>query len=261
MAASLGGCGGPGVPPSPPHSPLRRSQWGLHAEGVPGSDPLGTCLEGSRPLAAPPSPKRFSGPFPLCIPRSGRGVKQLLLSTAFWGNLVPTAFAQWGDWQPCRGPPPSVGPSGLGVTAVPPALPFVQLITSGGHYSTRPLVPSGAPSPPPGVRFGAAEPLAFNASMCLGTPCLYVSPPAIEVPGGGLQNHPLQPHFLPTKVGILVASTPRPPHPPSPQCRCGNGGHSTHQQGSPALLGGPHILYPHPFLVSPKAVTPNGGGL
>lgn len=209
----------------------------------------------------PPSPKRFSGPFPLCIPRSGRGVKQLLLSTAFWGNLVPTAFAQWGDWQPCRGPPPSVGPSGLGVTAVPPALPFVQLITSGGHYSTRPLVPSGAPSPPPGVRFGAAEPLAFNASMCLGTPCLYVSPPAIEVPGGGLQNHPLQPHFLPTKVGILVASTPRPPHPPSPQCRCGNGGHSTHQQGSPALLGGPHILYPHPFLVSPKAVTPNGGGL
>lgn len=218
-------------------------------------------MEGSRPLAAPPSPKRFSGPFPLCIPRSGRGVKQLLLSTAFWGNLVPTAFAQWGDWQPCRGPPPSVGPSGLGVTAVPPALPFVQLITSGGHYSTRPLVPSGAPSPPPGVRFGAAEPLAFNASMCLGTPCLYVSPPAIEVPGGGLQNHPLQPHFLPTKVGILVASTPRPPHPPSPQCRCGNGGHSTHQQGSPALLGGPHILYPHPFLVSPKAVTPNGGGL
>ena len=209
----------------------------------------------------PPSPKRFSGPFPLCIPRSGRGVKQLLLSTAFWGNLVPTAFAQCGDWQPCRGPPPSVGPSGLGVTAVPPALPFVQLITSGGHYSTRPLVPSGAPSPPPGVRFGAAEPLAFNASMCLGTPCLYVSPPAIEVPGGGLQNHPLQPHFLPTKVGILVASTPRPPHPPSPQCRCGNGGHSTHQQGSPALLGGPHILYPHPFLVSPKAVTPNGGGL
>lgn len=209
----------------------------------------------------PPSPKRFSGPFPLCIPRSGRGVKQLLLSTAFWGNLVPTAFAQWGDWQPCRGPPPSVGPSGLGVTAVPPALPFVQLITSGGHYSTRPLVPSGAPSPPPGVRFGAAEPLAFNASMCLGTPCLYVSPPAIEVPGRGLQNHPLQPHFLPTKVGILVASTPRPPHPPSPQCRCGNGGHSTHQQGSPALLGGPHILYPHPFLVSPKAVTPNGGGL
>lgn len=218
-------------------------------------------MEGSRPLAAPPSPKRFSGPFPLCIPRSGRGVKQLLLSTAFWGNLVPTAFAQCGDWQPCRGPPPSVGPSGLGVTAVPPALPFVQLITSGGHYSTRPLVPSGAPSPPPGVRFGAAEPLAFNASMCLGTPCLYVSPPAIEVPGGGLQNHPLQPHFLPTKVGILVASTPRPPHPPSPQCRCGNGGHSTHQQGSPALLGGPHILYPHPFLVSPKAVTPNGGGL
>lgn len=218
-------------------------------------------MEGSRPLAAPPSPKRFSGPFPLCIPRSGRGVKQLLLSTAFWGNLVPTAFAQWGDWQPCRGPPPSVGPSGLGVTAVPPALPFVQLITSGGHYSTRPLVPSGAPSPPPGVRFGAAEPLAFNASMCLGTPCLYVSPPAIEVPGRGLQNHPLQPHFLPTKVGILVASTPRPPHPPSPQCRCGNGGHSTHQQGSPALLGGPHILYPHPFLVSPKAVTPNGGGL
>lgn len=218
-------------------------------------------MEGSRPLAAPPSPKRFSGPFPLCIPRSGRGVKQLLLSTAFWGNLVPTAFAQCGDWQPCRGPPPSVGPSGLGVTAVPPALPFVQLITSGGHYSTRPLVPSGAPSPPPGVRFGAAEPLAFNASMCLGTPCLYVSPPAIEVPGRGLQNHPLQPHFLPTKVGILVASTPRPPHPPSPQCRCGNGGHSTHQQGSPALLGGPHILYPHPFLVSPKAVTPNGGGL
>ena len=212
-------------------------------------------------LLPPPSPKRCSGPCPLCIPRSGRGVKQLLLSTAFWGNLVPTAFAQCGDWQPCRGPPPSVGPSGLGVTAVPPALPFVQLITSGGHYSTRPLVPSGAPSPPPGVRFGAAEPLAFNASMCLGTPCLYVSPPAIEVPGGGLQNHPLQPHFLPTKVGILVASTPRPPHPPSPQCRCGNGGHSTHQQGSPALLGGPHILYPHPFLVSPKAVTPNGGGL
>lgn len=31
-------------------------------------DPLGTC-----PLAAPPSPKWFSGPFPLCIPCSGEG--------------------------------------------------------------------------------------------------------------------------------------------------------------------------------------------
>lgn len=249
---------------SPHHHPIPRCDGhsgGSTQKGFPGVTRWGRVWRAPVLLLPPPSPKRFSGPFPLCIPRSGRGVKQLLLSTAFWGNLVPTAFAQWGDWQPCRGPPPSVGPSGLGVTAVPPALPFVQLITSGGHYSTRPLVPSGAPSPPPGVRFGAAEPLAFNASMCLGTPCLYVSPPAIEVPGGGLQNHPLQPHFLPTKVGILVASTPRPPHPPSPQCRCGNGGHSTHQQGSPALLGGPHILYPHPFLVSPKAVTPNGGGL
>lgn len=216
MAASLGGCGGPGVPPSPPHSPLRRSQWGLHAEGVPGSDPLGTCLEGSRPLAAPPSPKRFSGPFPLCIPRSGRGVKQLLLSTAFWGNLVPTAFAQWGDWQPCRGPPPSVGPSGLGVTAVPPALPFVQLITSGGHYSTRPLVPSGAPSPPPGVRFGAAEPLAFNASMCLGTPCLYVSPPAIEVPGGGYKITPSNLTFFPRRWEFWWPQPPAHPTPPPP---------------------------------------------
>lgn len=218
-------------------------------------------MEGSRPLAAPPSPKRFSGPFPLCIPRSGRGVKQLLLSTAFWGNLVPTAFAQCGDWQPCRGPPPSVGPSGLGVTAVPPALPFVQLITSGGHYSTRPLVPSGAPSPPPGVRFGAAEPLAFNASMCLGTPCLYVSPPAIEVPGGGATKSPPPTSLSSHEGGNSGGLNPPPPLPPSPQCRCGNGGHSTHQQGSPALLGGPHILYPHPFLVSPKAVTPNGGGL
>lgn len=176
MAASLGGCGGPGVPPSPPHSPLRWSQWGLYAEGVPGSDPLGTCLEGSRPLAAPPSPKRFSGPFPLCIPRSGRGVKQLLLSTAFWGNLVPTAFAQCGDWQPCRGPPPSVGPSGLGVTAVPPALPFVQLITSGGHYSTRPLVPSGAPSPLQGCVLGqlspwlSMPPCALERHVCMCPP-------------------------------------------------------------------------------------------
>lgn len=142
-----------------------------------------------------------------------------------------------------------------------PSSAFCAADNFGGALLHTPPCAFWCPLPTPGVRFGAAEPLAFNASMCLGTPCLYVSPPAIEVPGGGLQNHPLQPHFLPTKVGILVASTPRPPHPPSPQCRCGNGGHSTHQQGSPALLGGPHILYPHPFLVSPKAVTPNGGGL
>lgn len=212
--------GAAGVPVSPHHHPIPRCDGhsgGSTQKGFPGVTRWGRVWRAPVLLLPPPSPKRFSGPFPLCIPRSGRGVKQLLLSTAFWGNLVPTAFAQCGDWQPCRGPPPSVGPSGLGVTAVPPALPFVQLITSGGHYSTRPLVPSGAPSPPPGVRFGAAEPLAFNASMCLGTPCLYVSPPAIEVPGGGgYKITPSNLTFFPRRWEFWWPQPPAHPTPPPP---------------------------------------------
>lgn len=238
---------------SPHHHPIPRCDGhsgGSTQKGFPGVTRWGRVWRAPVLLLPPPSPKRFSGPFPLCIPRSGRGVKQLLLSTAFWGNLVPTAFAQWGDWQPCRGPPPSVGPSGLGVTAVPPALPFVQLITSGGHYSTRPLVPSGAPSPPPGVRFGAAEPLAFNASMCLGTPCLYVSPPAIEVPGGGYKITPSNLTFFPRRWEFWWPQPPTPP-PPLPPVPLWQWGPLHSPAGVPGLAG----WATHPLSPSLPGVT------
>lgn len=63
---------------------------------------LGTCLgvlsshtvPSHRPVPhhpdlRPPFLKRFSGPFPLCVPLSGEGGQQLLLSTAFGGGLDP----------------------------------------------------------------------------------------------------------------------------------------------------------------------------
>lgn len=73
------------------------------------------------------------------------------------------------------------------------------------------------PLPTPGVRFGAAEPLAFNASMCLGTPCLYVSPPAIEVPGGGgYKITPSNLTFFPRRWEFWWPQPPAHPTPPPP---------------------------------------------
>lgn len=143
------------------------------------------------PQPVSPSPKRFSGPFPLCPPagEAGRG-QQLLLSTAFgrtrslhpdsacWeaGGPWPLSARLRGRITPCH--PPKKQEVLLALVhraaTMPLTLPWVQLSPRGGHVLASLL----AYCPHLGVVFcrGSAasglSPWAQMPSMCLGTPCL-----------------------------------------------------------------------------------------
>lgn len=145
-------CQGAGCPPS-------RGGGGAMGDPLPccAGDPLG----GSRPPPLshtpsdlrPPSPKRFSGPFPLRVPPSGEGGSAAAAFHCLWG----------GDWTPPSGlcllgglaalgpylqggpkrvnplPPPKNGGGliGLGVWALNSALGAADHL-GGGHVPTPP---------------------------------------------------------------------------------------------------------------------------
>lgn len=196
-------CQGAGCPPS-------RGGGGAMGDPLPccAGDPLG----GSRPPPLshtpsnlrPPSPKRFSGPFPLRVPPSGEGGSAAAAFHCLWGGTGPPHLgsACWGGWRPsapiCRGAqkgltpyhPQKMGGVLLALVYGPLTLPLVQLITLGGGTSL-PLPRAFCCPPPRGCVLGGSpasglSPWPQMPPMCLGTPRLRVPPsPARAVPGGG----------------------------------------------------------------------------
>lgn len=101
---------------------------------------LGTCWGGSCPpplshppsTCVPPSPKRFSGPFPLCVPPSGEGGGGSAAAAfhCLWGGLDPPqpGSACWGG---AGSPQPlSAGATGQ-VNPLPPPEKWGSLIGLG----------------------------------------------------------------------------------------------------------------------------------
>lgn len=155
-----------------------------------------------------------------------------------WGlaalqGATPKCGSQW-SWGDCRAPSSA----------------FCAADNFGGALLHTPPCAFWCPLPTPGVRFGAAEPLAFNASMCLGTPCLYVSPPAIEVPGGGYKITPSNLTFFPRRWEFWWPQPPTPP-PPLPPVPLWQWGPLHSPAGVPGLAG----WATHPLSPSLPGVT------